>query len=92
MLPVGTRVVMSSRGKGKWLDFINNPHNMEGVVDRFDEGDYLLGEQLYDEGDYDEESYFPFGVKWDNGQYNSYRYGDLEPAIDLSSKKLEDYM
>jgi hypothetical protein len=91
-LPVGTRVVMSERGKSKWEHSSNNPHNIEGVIDRFVEEDYDFGRCLYEEGDLAEEDYFPFGVTWDNGHYNSYRYGDLVPAVDLSDKKLEDYL
>ena len=91
-LPVGTRVVMSERGKSKWQDSINNPHNVVGTVVCFYEEEYEDGLKQFQEGGYEEEDYFPFSVDWDNNTYNSYRYGDLVPAVDLSDKKLEDYL
>jgi hypothetical protein len=91
-LPVGTRVVMSERGKSKWRDLDNNPHSLVGTVVDFEENEYENGLAQFEYGDYEADDYFPFGVRWDNGHYNSYRYGDLVSAVDLSDKKLEDYL
>jgi hypothetical protein len=91
-LPVGTKVVMSERGKAKWKDNNNNPHNVEGTITSFDEEEYGWGFAQFQEGLFDEEDYFPFSVDWDNGRHNVYRYGDLDPAVDFTVKSLEDYL
>lgn len=91
-LPVGTKVVMSERGKAKWNDSKNNPHSVEGTIVNFYEDEYEEGLIEFQEGLFDEENYFPFSVDWDNGAHNVYRYGDLEPAVDFTVKSLEDYL
>lgn len=91
-LPIGTRVVMSERGKAKWKDSNNNPHNIEGTVTNFYEDEYECGFVQFQEGFLDAEDYFAFSVDWDNGRHNVYRYGDLYPAVDFTVKSLEDYL
>lgn len=91
-LPVGTAVRLSSRGKEKWANTLSNPHNAVGIIKYFYEEDYEHGLAEFESGHLEEENYFPFSVEWDNGRPNVYRYGDLEPLVDLSHKNLEDYL
>lgn len=88
----GMKVRLSERGKDKWRDDSSNPHSLFGTVDYVYTDEEILGEQDVDWEDNSDEGYFPYHVLWNNGFGNSYRYGDLEPAIDFSNKSLEDYL
>ena len=91
-LSLNMRVRLSERGRDKWRDDPSNPHSVFGVVESLYLEDEILGEREVDWEDNSDEGYFPYHVAWDNGHLNSYRYGDLEPAIGLSNKSLEEYM
>lgn len=80
-LAVGTKVKMSLRGKTCFGNHKDNPHDMVGTVleaERKKSIDYRHALDCL--------------VLWENGCRNTYNYTHLEPAVDISSKSLEDYL
>jgi hypothetical protein len=90
-LKLGMRVRMSAQGKSKWKHQVNNPHDDYGIINELFEDEEIYGEQAWEEGS-ESEDYFPYQVLWDNGNINSYRYGDLDPILPIPNKSLEDYL
>ena len=62
LLPVGTKVTMSEKGRRAYFDSAANPHYEHGVISAYQHLDKL----------YDDERHF-YKVKWDNGRDNTYR-------------------
>ena len=67
LLPLGTRVKMSAKGKGSYFDHSKNPHDGEGIIANYNHLDRL----------HDDEKHF-YKVKWNNGQKNTYRTYDVD--------------
>jgi len=91
-LKEGMKVCLSKQGREKWLDAPANPHKSFGTVIRVYEDELYDAEVEWEEGNVDEDNYFPFVVNWDNGTNNSYRWGDLEEVRVIIDRPLEDYM
>jgi hypothetical protein len=91
-LKVGMRVKLSDRAKKHWQHSNDNPHDVYGDIVYVFTDEELAGEEEWLDGFADEDNHFPYGVDWDNGRTNSYRWLDLDPLLPLPNKSLEDYL